>query len=465
MVLIYQIGRIERNILEKLNFKCDEKIYSSYMSSFALRESFRASGVDARVVLLYPVSLPVRSQPSLQVLPDSEFKNFLLEINRTEENLENYLFSPKDLFKHHPHNKEADDFIVIHSQGEHGKKYFDTTLQDLILEIFIDMLERYRLNPFSELYLDISSGLNFFITALIEAGRLFLTFYKLQNFENYGKGLDVYITFSDPITGSDRVYALHSSFKLDLRVFFSYPKKPEKNNLNEAYIELLSYVRHSDKALYKTLREVLVRGYIYYWALSRNTPLVLYTEDFTGTHTPEDVNSACQALIDYLKKKFEENYEKSPGLDFDKVRDTFLMLSLFKGILKLKESFDIKPKDEVSVRELQSKFASEEENIYSYLGLPTHRAYLSHELRENFLDSKKAEGVRSRADENFRLLTDLIDDAIRKETDKYNWRNFVAHCGFERNCVEVRKVGEEIFIRYTQSEDTRDKILRDILAR
>jgi len=37
---------------------------------------------------------------------------------------------------------------------------------------------------------------------------------------------------------------------------------------------------------------------------------------------------------------------------------------------------------------------------------------------------------------------------MEEKSEEIIHRNFIAHCGFERNCVEVRKENEEVFIRY-----------------
>jgi len=57
---------------------------------------------------------------------------------------------------------------------------FSTALGDVVLRILIDMMQRYLEEPFEEMYLDISSGLNVYASAMIEAGRVFLTLISLQ---------------------------------------------------------------------------------------------------------------------------------------------------------------------------------------------------------------------------------------------------------------------------------------------
>jgi len=37
------------------------------------------------------------------------------------------------------------------------------------------------------------------------------------------------------------------------------------------------------------------------------------------------------------------------------------------------------------------------------------------------------------------------------ETQSFNDRNFLAHCGFERNCILVKKVNADVVIKYDEN--------------
>ena len=182
MKLIYQIGRLERGAFNPIKFEVHGKVYEALLSSFALKQSFLENGEDAKVILIYPISLFLnKNAPQIENISE-DFKQTIEGVLNNKNELSNYLLNPCLYFEKHPHYKQANGFIVIHSIGQYEGVKFSATLEELILEIFIDMVKRYQDEPFSELYLDISSGQNIYISALLEAGRLFLTFYKLQNF-------------------------------------------------------------------------------------------------------------------------------------------------------------------------------------------------------------------------------------------------------------------------------------------
>jgi CRISPR-associated protein Csx1 len=66
--------------------------------------------------------------------------------------------------------------------------------------------------------------------------------------------------------------------------------------------------------------------------------------------------------------------------------------------------------------------------------------YLQQEIQKNFLDNEK-------------LITNewkLLKDITNQSSTSINPRNFLAHCGFEKNITEVKKSDSgDIIIRYT----------------
>jgi CRISPR-associated protein Csx1 len=123
--IIYQIGRFDSSIDEKVNFEIDDKPYSCELSSFALKEHF---GEHAKVILVYPVSI-LLNEYALRGIKDKEhFRTFHEKIEgivTKPEEKERYIKNPWEYLREHPHSKKADDFIVIPSIGEFlGEKIF-----------------------------------------------------------------------------------------------------------------------------------------------------------------------------------------------------------------------------------------------------------------------------------------------------------------------------------------------------
>jgi hypothetical protein len=232
--ILYQMGRFEGSIDEKVNFEIDGKPRSGELSSFALKEHF---GEHTKVILVYPVSI-LLNEYALRGIKDKEYLRSFHEkiesiVTKPEER-EKYIKNPWEYLKEHPHSKKADGFIVIPSIGEFLGEEFSSPLGNIVLRILIDMMERYKNEPFDEMYLDISSGHNIYNYALAEAGRLFLTLMKLEDFLKE-KDIKVFIAISEPIIGkpsSDKRYKIFKDFQLDVKGFFYFPEKPQENNEN-----------------------------------------------------------------------------------------------------------------------------------------------------------------------------------------------------------------------------------------
>jgi CRISPR-associated protein Csx1 len=328
MKLIYQIGRLERGAFNPIKFEVHGKVNKALLSSFALKQSFLENGEDAKVILIYPISLFLnKNAPQIEDISE-DFKQTIEGVLKNENERFNYLSNPYPYFAKHPHSEEADDFIVIHSLGQYEGISFSATLEELILEIFIDMVKRYQDEPFSELYLDISSGQNIYISALLEAGRLFLTFYKLQNFNLKDKGLKVFITFSDPIVAPyDRTFQVHKDFCLEVKTFFSFPEKPIQNRLDNAYSKFAKdLVGNELRSFKRQLNELFSHGYFFYSAIKNNCPLVLYTKPY---HQEEEIDKGIADLINLVYQRLYKDYQKTPGLKFDLFRKAFLVLSIY----------------------------------------------------------------------------------------------------------------------------------------
>jgi CRISPR-associated protein Csx1 len=365
-------------------------------------------GEHAKVILVYPVSI-LLNKGAIEEIKDKEgLKSFYEKIKglaekpeESKRHIKDYINNPWEYLREHPHSKKADDFIVIPSIGEFLGEKFSSPLGNIILRILIDMIERYKNEPFDEMYLDISSGHNIYNYALAEAGRLFLTLMKLEDFLKE-KDIRVFITITEPITagsGQDKKYKIFKDFQLDVKGFFYFPEKPQENSENafSKYANKLSETikGKEDRELKRKIMNMLYKAYLFYSALRNNLPLVVYClcalEEYR--YTEDDVKNLLEEIVNLLKRRLDENLKESPDLNFDDLRKLFMMLGLAVGIIRVLEKREIckgiKEEVEVCLKDIELLFAEEESSIYVYFGLKTNIPYLRQEIQNNFLDEKK----------------------------------------------------------------------------
>lgn len=463
--LILQIGRFDRNLEENVNFEIEGKRYAYPLSSFALKDHLQEKGKIAKVHLLFPVSLYLNKIAISDLKNKAEYQELAekLEALFSDSNERNRFFTnPAEYYALHPHRKYFDSFSVIHSVGTYDHITFDTEFSSLVFELFLILVNQYLNEPFNELYLDISTGQNIYVTALLEAGRFFLVFNNLQNFLR-NSPVDAYIVSSDPILGRispEQVFKIYPNYPFKVKAFFSAPLEPEKTSLEypRAFSQLSKNIANlyasGDRKFKQKLNEMLSKAYFFYSALKNNTPLMLYLDAY---HNPDEIKSFINTLVQLFNEQICKNYLNLIISEVDKLRNILLMLALYRGISILLSFKNISPKDEIAVSELENLFASDEDSLYYYFGLFTHRPYLSSEIKNNF----KKENIVSKFKDTFTLLREYISgEGQDKDIDN---RNFLAHCGFERNCVEVKKINDEIYLRYTSDKEKRKKIIEILL--
>jgi len=494
--IIYQIGRFDSNIItdykfqidEKIDEKIEEKTYESKLSSFALKKHFDESGDPSKVILIYPSSV-LLNESSIKNDKRPKFNNKLdeffdkLKANDIEE-INQYLKNPYAYLEDHPHSKEANDFIVIHSIGEYMGIEFSTSLGDVVLRIMIDMMQRYLEEPFEEMYLDISSGHNVYTSAIIEAGRLFLTLISLQKMSLQKPYLKVYISFSEPIipANTTKTYKIYKDFQLDVKAFFQFPENHNTKNIERLNLQTYKNVfsafvgsifkdlpAEENSELKDKTNEIVYKAYLFYSALKNNIPLALchLFLDKNFRYDEEEIDDITKELIRLLKNKFNSDFIESPKLNLNDFKKMFITLSLAKGMIRvLKDRLknitqkNITQKDEISVslKDLEDTFTGEH-SLYKSFGLDTNIDYLSRELNKNIKNEvrKSKENGYEWENQKWETLYDLAEhnnqrgnNKNRSKNKRFNERNFKAHCGFENNITEVSLLNnEDIIVRYS----------------
>jgi CRISPR-associated protein Csx1 len=482
--IIYQMGRFEGSIDEPVNFEINDKPYSQELSSFALKKYF---GEHTKVILVYPVSILLNKNTIEGTKGKEHLRSFYEKIKgfiegkdeEQDQEKEKYIKNPWEYLKEHPHSKKANDFIVIPSIGEFLGEKFSSPLGNIVLRILIDMIERYKNEPFDEMYLDISSGHNIYNYALAEAGRLFLTLMKLEDFLKE-KDIKVFIAITEPIIGKpspDKRYKIFKNFQLDAKGFFYFPEKPQENSENafSKYANKLSETikGKEDRELKRKIMNMLYKAYLFYSALRNNLPLVVYylctLEEYR--YTENDAKNLLEEIVNLLKQRLDENLKTSPDdLNFEDLRKLLMMLGLAVGVIRVLERRGIYKEIEegVYLHNIERLFAEEESSIYRYFELTTNIMYLQQEIQKNFLDNEEL------IVNEWKSLKNITDQS----STSINPRNFLAHCGFEKNITELKKLDNgDVLIRYTSyykendneynslEEIFKEKIVQGVLLR
>ena len=445
MKLIYQIGRLESQ-MKILKFRYKGNEYDVGLSSFALKRYF---GDCARLVLIYPVSLPLNTSLINQTsnLNDDLKKRIREILNNKDE----YLKNPREFFNFHPHNQEANDFILIHSIGEYEEVKFESSYDDIVLEILFDIIERYLNCRFEELYIDISSGLNIYIAALLEAVRHFSIFNRLQNWNT--EKCKIYNVFSEPIIGSTpnqhRYYQIHE-VPVEFKAFYSSPiKKQDIDNyqLSRKITESLFGDAHNREFKNK-IQRYFENFAVHFSAIKNATPLANYTFELDSSY---DIEKLLEEIISLGKVKLYENWQRSPQLSKEDFLKTLLSLSFYEGIAKIFEYENINPTGDrgASLEEIE-RF----KEVYKIFGLNLNITFLGNEIR-NLAEAKDSEDMRleDKVSEDWRSLNEFLYG----EGGGFNPRNFFAHAGFERMITEVRKCNGKLYFRYRDQERNKVK--------
>ncbi len=454
MNFIYQIGRFDKNYENDNKFVIDNKTFESKLSSFALKKYLKTQKEEqVKLTLIYPISIPLNNYAIKELKDKDKFVKIFIE------KMDSYLENPKEVLKHHPYNSldnnsndKADDFIIVHSFGKYkldniNKEFpFEAKFYDIVLEILIHLIESFlsKKDEKNNFYIDISSGHNIYISALLEAVKNFFTFSALLNWKNKNLRPDIYITFSEPITDTNenKSYNIYIE-KIDFYVSFYSPLTKEEIDKNSGK-RIACKIYDNNKENRKKLDEFIYNFGIIYSALKNNTPLVLYHFDYNSY---DEIINLIKEILKEIKSKIMDNYCKSHFLDKDSYLKVILSLALYAGITELLQDKQIKNYNDqgVNILEIKQKFHKDKDNIYKIFGIQSLNIFLENEI-SNIIESKK---LAEKADSEWKCLAEIFGE---KKANFDNIRNFIAHSGFEKNITYAKKVNDEIYLKYHLSE-------------
>lgn len=448
--LIYQVGRITGDAKP---FFFEEFCSESELSSFFLKDYLiTQKQKQAKVVLIYPVSILLNERLP-EELKKRNLGDFGQEIVNVVENPDEYLKSPDFYIRKIPCEKDKDDVLIVHSIGTYRGIDLKGNYDDIVLELFLDMVKRYLHEQIQAFYLDVSSGLNIYISAMIESARYFSTFLTLMNWaeENIP---EIFITFSDPIIGNTAPkYEIHLQKQEYPRAFISplssYFKRigvtlteSELNKFLKDEIFSSDIEEPSIRQLKSSLSEKLLKSFLIYSAIVNCVPLYLYYSD---KHTDQEILLEIEKFIDYAAKKLRRDYKRSPGLNKEAYMEIICQLALYAGMTKMLQKHNIEPinpESGINLENLRIIF----ENILIQAGLNHSLVFLKNEVNNT---TWKINRYLKNTDQVGKWVG--MYEVMESRKSSPDERNFFAHIGLEANITEVKKdADEEIYVRYIE---------------
>lgn len=444
--IIYQIGRLDRNVFDICRFVVEDEQFDTSLTSFAIRDFIKQEGKAPLFILIYPVSLPFNT--FLLNNQTSFPPEFMKEIEATLNDPEGHLKDPQAFFKHHPHTEEADDLFVTHSLGIYSTHQspisFDCHYQDILLEMLLDMVDRYL--PFLdvdtpepiEYIIDISSGHNIYVSALLEAARQFGVWLQLAGWHNKAIIPEIKVAFSDPILpGQDVLHTIHFD-ELKVRSLFSSPIT--NNDVSNFTLSRRVFPDESERREKGRLQGFLERFLIVFSAIKNNTPLAIYQFGFDEGDATLNV---LKDFILYTRKRLFSSYLKSPALDKDTYLKVLLTLGFYYGLGRmLKERGPENLGDNGwNIQDIKKSFYK----IYQTFGLNLNVAVLGNEINQILEASNR---LNDKISGQWHDLFILLNPTKNQFDTKPNKRNFFAHAGLEQNATQFRIEDGSLFLRY-----------------
>lgn len=433
--LILQVGRIDKSFNNPISFKYNdgdnEKKEGYPLSSFFWKNEVLNKN-ETEILLLYPVSLPIQdiNDTSNEFLKDSN--EFLKEVANL--NIDDYLKDPNDFFQKHPHS-EGNKFLVINSIGTYkkdNKTYsFYSSIEEITLQILLKLVKEY--SDIDNIYIDISSGQNIYITSMINAVYRFIPYHEILHGFGQNKKLNAYIISCDPIIPglSNHSYTL-SSTKFSAKAFFELPYNIEK--LNDFHSLFSKINKRNFREFIKTDFPILFYSFKFSFV-----PLLIYLKS-REIQNKWEINDLVCAIYNYIndnKFNYQINNKKIFFSEIVGVLFSAAFYNLFCSLLKNLGNLD----------EIRIKVLMNGEGSIDDVEIDRNETFkqIFNQIKniQNY-DKFKSELEETIKSVDFSKLSNSYSKNVfmgsYKLNTKFNPRNFVAHYGLEKNSVEYKLI-------------------------
>ncbi len=439
--LIIQVGRLDKFYRNEIEFSFEnESGKADLTSSFLINTN---SLKDSRRLIIFPISIIL--QDHLLGIKNDDFISILETLD-----MEEYLKEPEAILKEHPQSKD-NDILVVSSSGTYkfkGIAYpFNGSLDLITLQIYLHLLSEYTGDELEEIYIDISSGQNIYVTALMNALYRFLPYIKFKRFlcsEN--EKISGWILNAEPILGTPTHPINIQRSKFSAKAFNTFPYK----NYGD-YDSLIKRI-FSDKDNFKNTELFLKEEYfLLHGALIFGSPLMISLSDKNVLSNLFQNDGLSKIIGQLLNNYKNQNEALLTAIEASQIFAITFALAIgnsiyqyFKEVIEngeikyLKElndggnNFSISnPMVDDAFELLKNTYGQPEPNykgeIKEYI-----KIYPMNETPRFFL---------------FRELTEKVKPDY-KINNQFNPRNYFAHGGLELNFTELKVEDNCVTIRY-----------------
>lgn len=456
--LILQVGRLDKQYQKPVDFRFNQYKATNTLSSLFLKESV-PDFLDAELLIILPISIGM--QP-WDVNTQDPFLKYLLTID-----LPDLLNNAQSVYERHPH-VAGNKLLVVSSLGNYIFKEqeirFDADLNYISTQIYLYLCKNYRNQYLTEIFIDVSSGQNIYVTAMLNALYRFLPFYQFATIyhESYTP-LKAYIVNSDPIFTGAAV----------INIFLSEFRAKAFNTLTISNrSQLQSLVKKLRPDSQKAIRQIVEVEYPFLHTCINNGFVLGFTLLDKTLNTT--FKQCMDAYYSDLFTLFNVNLGVTTQYKFsfyDIVSLTFL-LELFHSFIQLIEPLEINDKGlcfAVSKEQKGGKLTYDVESpevtrMYELckakLGLrhPGYKAELRifKESMEKFIVfCQEGKAVSYGEFERF------VKGMNYELNTNFNSRNFFAHFGFEKSITYCSLQSGNIFMKYADTVST-DQIKKQV---
>jgi len=303
-----------------------------------------------------------------------------------------------------------------------------TRINEVSAFMLLTMLEKER--P-SCVVVNISTGQNVYVIALLDAVRRYATFRQLEEILQKPK-LEVKVASHQPITKEVKEANIEL-YPLQVRAFFSLPEPDidklyelDKND-EEDKKKRIGEIGKKYKEKKERFRKIKEKLKIAFNAIRYNIPLAFYEDELLKVIEEKEVDCLAEKLVKYGMELLSEEIK----VNLVNLSNVFFALAMFKSFNKFRNTLS-----EPSIDEIQLKFPE----VYESLGIGVNSYFLHNDLEiiKKAVEEKKKPGKVA--------LSDLLGRGMSSDLK----RNFFAHSGFLKEYTEVEVKDGKVILSWNK---------------